>query len=124
MRGNGNDEKKLILLLLVLIGMPLPFAANIIGGIVNGFSPGQYIFQHNSFVVNIGGILFLSGFNAIAIGVAFASFLMLENCHIILRWLPTIAGYVLLTVLHFHLNLSSDAQAAIAVVFIRFWPHF
>lgn len=91
-------------------------------GIANGFSSGQYIFTKGT--LSIGAILLITWFNLIAVLAALASYWLLSRIYPLLRLIPAIAGYAFLAIAHYYLNLASDAQASIALVFIPIYAAF
>jgi hypothetical protein len=64
----------------------------------------------------IGGFLFFGGFNAMVWGTLIGlSYLVRKPSPLIV---PSVAGFGFLAYAHAHLDLASDAQAAVALVFI------
>lgn len=85
--------------LITLTGILLPFAANIVGGLIREFPPFQY-FEPEAAIL-------LSALNVFVIGSAVFSYLLLCRInHIILRFLPAIFGYLLLAWIHSRLDIS------------------
>ncbi|MDD4818009.1 MAG: hypothetical protein PHI85_08585 [Victivallaceae bacterium] len=128
MNGGGRDDDMMMndsrqtAIWIALIGMFLPFAANFIGGDVNGFSSEQYWFGgRGNPAVRWDGVFFIAVFNLFAVGAALGSWLLLCRIHRVLRMVPTAVGYGFLAVAHFNLDLSSDAQAGIVLVAAPFF---
>lgn len=111
MINSGSNKKNSISmtqarLLVVVIGFLLPYLARLAGGL-NWLWPyldGGW-----------GGFLLLSGFNAIAwLSVLGISFLYKRPVSLLA---PALPGFGLLALGHYLLDLSADAQSAIALVF-------
>jgi len=85
--------------LVILIGILLPFASNIVGGLLKGFPPLEYF--------NVQSVILISALNVFVVGAAVFSYLLLCRMdQIILRFLPTISGYLLLAWIHSQLDIS------------------
>lgn len=94
-------------LIVILAGILLPYAARLPRGV-------DWLQQYTD--SDIGGWLFLGGFNAIAWGAIVAvSFLYKRPSSV---WAPALLGFGFLAFAHYSLDLASDAQAAVAVAFI------
>ncbi len=94
-------------LAIVLIGILLPYAARLPGGIA-------WLKQYTD--AGLSGFLFLSAFNAIAWGAILAlSFLYRRALSMAV---PAVLGFGFLAWAHATLDLASDAQAPIGLVFI------
>lgn len=85
--------------LITLTGILLPFAANIVGGLLKGFPPFEYF--------GVQSAIFISALNVFVVGSAAFSYLLLCRIDpVILRFLPTISGYLLLAWIHSQLDIS------------------
>ncbi|KRB05108.1 hypothetical protein [Lysobacter sp. Root690] len=94
-------------LLVMLVGILLPYAARVPRGI-------GWLQQYTD--NGIGAWLFMGAFNAIAWGAIIAvSFLYKRPSSL---WAPVLLGFGFLAFAHYSLDLAADAQAAIALVFI------
>lgn len=94
-------------LIVILAGILLPYAARLPRGV-------DWLQQYTD--SDIGGWLFLGGFNAIAWGAIVAvSFLYKRPSSV---WAPALLGFGFLAFAHYSLDLASDAQAAVALAFI------
>lgn len=92
---------------IVVVGVLLPYAVRIPRGI-------DWLRQYTD--VEPGGHLFFGAFNAVAWGSLFvASFLFRRAAPLLV---PCLLGFGFLGWAHSRLDLSSDAQAGIALVFI------
>jgi hypothetical protein len=93
--------------LVVLVGIALPYLARLPGGMA-------WLRQYTD--AGLDGALLLGGFNAIAwgavLGISFA------YRHAVSVLAPALAGFGALAWAHATLDLASDAQAAIALVFV------
>ena len=107
---------------IALTGLILPFAANFIGGLFNGFPPEQYwvVSRYNP-QINWGGIILIILSDCFAVGAASASRLILYRAGRVMRLIPTFLGYGLLALCHYNIDLGSDAQAGIALLFAPFF---
>lgn len=92
---------------VVAVGLVLPYLARLPGGL-------DWLAQYTA--GGLGGALLLSGFNAIAWGAIVAISVAYRHAASVLA--PALAGFVPLAWAHASLDLASDAQAAIALVFI------
>lgn len=92
---------------LVVIGLVLPYAARLPRGV-------DWLRQYTD--AGLGGCLFLSGFNAIAL----AALLAVSFCYRrpVSLLAPCIMGLGFLAWAHASLDLRADAQSAIALAFI------
>lgn len=94
-------------LIVVLVGIVLPYAARLPRGI-------GWLQQYTD--NGLGAALFLSAFNAIAWGaIVAASFLYRRPSSI---WAPALPGFAFLAYAHGSLDLAADAQSALGLVFI------
>lgn len=94
-------------LLIVAIGIALPYAARLPGGL-------EWLQQYTDW--SIGGWVLLNGVNAIAWGCLLAlSFAYVRPVALLV---PCLFGFGFLALAHGMLDLGSDAQAAVALVFI------
>lgn len=93
--------------LVVLVGIALPYLARVPGG-------NEWLRQYTD--AGLGGALLLGGFNAVAwgtvLGISFA------YRHAVSVLVPAVSGFGPLAWAHAALDLASDAQAAIALVFL------
>ncbi len=94
-------------LAIVLIGILLPYAARLPGGIA-------WLQQYTD--AGLNGFLFLSAFNAIAWGALLAISFLYR--HALSMAVPAVLGFGFLAWAHCTLDLNSDAQAAVGLVFI------
>ncbi|MFO3706717.1 hypothetical protein ACI6Q5_17475 [Xanthomonas codiaei] len=93
--------------LLVLIGLVLPYAARLPGGM-------DWLGQYTD--TGVGGWLLLGGFNAIAWGALLGiSFLYRRPIALLV---PCLIGFGALAWAHASLDLRADAQSALALIFI------
>ncbi|MGH8320711.1 MAG: hypothetical protein ACRESI_02025 [Gammaproteobacteria bacterium] len=92
---------------VVLIGILLPYLSRLPHGI-------PWLEQYTD--TGIGGFLFFGAFNAIAwISIVAISFLYRRPASLLA---PCLLGFGYLAWAHYSLDLASDAQAAIALIFI------
>ena len=92
---------------IMLIGLVLPYAVRLPRGI-------EWLQQYTD--MRLGGWLFFGAFNAIAWGAILAiSFMYRRSTSLIA---PCLLGFGFLAWAHNTLDLSADAQAAIALIFI------
>ena len=91
----------------MLVGILLPYAARLPRG-------ADWIEQYTS--GGLSGALYLGGFNAIAWGSILLVILLYRRPASLL--VPAICGFGFLAWAHYNLDLASDAQADIALVFI------
>ena len=94
-------------LIVMLAGILLPYAARLPHGI-------GWLQQYTD--MSIGAWLFLGAFNAVAWGAIVAVSLLYKRPSSV--WAPALLGFGFLAFAHYSLDLASDAQAAIALVFI------
>lgn len=92
---------------IVIFGVLLPYLARIPGG-------SSWLKQYAD--SGIGGFLFFGAFNAIAWGAILSFTFLYKNKLPIIA--PVLFGFVPLAWVHGTYDLSSDAQAAIGLVFI------
>lgn len=94
-------------ILVVLVGLVLPYAARLPRGL-------DWLRQYTD--VGPAGWLFFGAFNAVAwLAILGATFLYRRPVSVLA---PAVAGFGFLAWAHATLDLASDAQAAIALVFI------
>ena len=94
-------------ILVVLVGLVLPYAARLPRGL-------DWLRQYTE--VEPAGWLFFGAFNAIAwLAILGATFLYRRPASVLA---PAVAGFGFLAWVHATLDLASDAQAAVALVFI------
>jgi hypothetical protein len=94
-------------LLVVLVGLVLPYLARLPGGFA-------WLAQYTA--TGPGGWLLLGGFNAIAWGTLLA--ISFAYRHPVSLLAPALAGFGFLAWAHATLDLQSDAQAPVALVFL------
>ena len=102
-----------------LVGLVLPFLARLPGCVTQG---SQWLRQYLG--SGLSAFLFLEAFNLIALGGALvAAFVVRQRG---LWMLPVVAGYAYVAYGHGTLDLKSDAQAAIGLIFIPIYslPYF
>ena len=94
-------------IIVIALGLMLPYAARLPRGI-------EWLQQYTS--TGLLGWLFFGAFNAIAWGAILAvSFLYRRPASLLP---PCLLGFGFLTWAHYSLDLASDAQAAVALIFI------
>lgn len=98
-------------ILVVLVGILLPYAARIPGTFTHG---SGWLTSYWGF--GPGAVLFLSAFNAICWASILAATFSYRSPRSV--WFPPVLGFGLPTFAHANLDLNADAQAAIALVFI------
>ena len=112
-RRKGGQRRKMsrARVAIAAIGILLPYLARIPGTLSRGSS---WLTSYAG--GGIGGLLLLGGFNAITWGTLIGlSYLVRKPSPLIV---PSAAGFGFLAYAHAHLDLASDAQAAVALVFI------
>jgi len=92
---------------VALAGVLLPYVVRLPGGL-------DWLQQYTD--VGPGGWLFLGAFNAIAWGAIVLASLFYRRPSSLL--LPSVLGFGFLAYAHYSLDLSADAQAGVALVFI------
>jgi hypothetical protein len=98
-------------LVIVTIGVALPYLARIPGTFVHG---GSWMASY--FSGGMAGVLIVGAFNALSWGsLVLLSFLVRRSVALIA---PALAGFGFLTFAHSRLDLAAGAQNAVAVVFI------
>jgi hypothetical protein len=96
---------------VAVVGILTPYLARIPGTFSHG---SRWLTSYLE--GGIGGFLFFGGFNAIAWGTLVGlSYLVRKPSPLIV---PSVAGFGFLAYAHSNLDLASDAQAAVALVFI------
>ncbi len=98
-------------LLIVLIGILLPYLARTPGTLVKG--PDWFTSYLGG---GFGGVMFFGIFNAFCWGSILAATFSYRHARSI--WFPVFFGFAFPLWEHAFLDLSSDAQAAVALVFI------
>ena len=93
--------------LVVLVGIALPYLARLPGGV-------DWLRQYTD--AGLDGALLLGGFNAIAWGAVLGISFAYRHAASVLA--PAVAGFGALAWAHATLDLASDAQAPIALVFL------
>jgi hypothetical protein len=93
--------------LVSLIGVFLPYVVRLPRGL-------EWLQQYTD--VGLAGWLFLGAFNAIAWGAILLASLFYQRSSSLL--LPSVLGFGFLAYAHFSLDLSADAQAGVALLFI------
>src|SRR6476659_3659337 len=112
-RRKGRQRRKMsrARVAIAAVGILMPYLARIPGTLSRGSS-----WLTSYLGGGIGGFLFFGGFKAIVwrtlIGL---SYLVRKPSPLIV---PSVAGFGFLAYAHAHLDLASDAQAAVALVFI------
>lgn len=97
--------------LVVVVGVLLPYAARLPGLLTRG---PDWLWSY--FVSGVGATLFFGGLNAITWGSVLAASFSYRNPRAV--WFPAVMGFSLPAYLHASVDLSSDPQAAIALVLI------
>ena len=97
--------------IIVIVGILLPYLARIPGMFVYG---PEWLWSYLD--VGLDGLLFIGAFNAINWGTVLLMTLNLKHARA--AWYPAVLGFALPVFLHASLDLSSDAQAGIALIFI------
>lgn len=97
------------LIVLIIVGALLPFLARLPGCVVKG-----NVYWLSQYMQGAGEIFLIEAFNLIPIAAAVVSALLFRR-----YWLlPVGAGYGFLFVCYSLLDLASDAQAAVSLLFI------
>jgi hypothetical protein len=96
---------------VVVFGVLLPFAARIPGVAWKGTD-----WLTSYFGTGLAAILLISAFNGICWGSILLCTFTYRNARAV--WFPAVLGFGLPAIAHGCLDLSSDAQAAVALVFI------
>lgn len=96
---------------IVMVGVLLPYAARLPGVLTNG---PDWLWSY--FGDGLGAVLLLGAFNAICWGAILVASNSYSNPHA--AWFPALAGFAFPAFMHATLDLSSDPQAAIALVLI------
>lgn len=94
-------------ILIVILGILLPYLVRLPRG-------AAWLAQYTQ--TGAGGLLFLGAFNAIAWGSMIALSFLFHRTEPLL--IPCVLGFAFLGWAHYKLDLASDAQSAIALVFI------
>lgn len=92
---------------VVIVGIALPYLARV---------PGGTAWLHHYTSEGMAALLLLEGFNAIAWGAILATTFLYRRPSSVL--FPALFGFGYLAYMHATLDLGSDAQAAIALIFI------
>lgn len=98
----------------MIVGILLPYLARIPGMFVYG---PEWLWSYLD--VGLDGLLFFGAFNAITWGVVLLNTRKLKNASA--AWFPSVLGFALPALGHSMLDLSADAQAAIALIIIPMW---
>jgi hypothetical protein len=96
---------------VVAVGILLPYAARLPGTLTRG---PDWLWSY--FGGGLGATLFFAGLNAICWGSVLAASFSYRNPRSV--WFPAVLGFSLPFYLHASVDLSSDPQAAIALVLI------
>jgi hypothetical protein len=96
-----------IRIIIAIVGILLPYAVRIPRG-------APWVEQYTD--TSIGGFLFFGAFNAIAWGSIVALSFLFRRPALLL--IPCALGFGFLACAHYTLDLASDAQAAVALIFI------
>jgi len=96
---------------IVAVGVVLPYAARLPGALTSG---PDWLWSY--FGDGLGAVLFFGAFNAICWGAILAASYTYRNPHAV--WFPAVLGFVFSAFMHVSLDLSADAQAAIALALI------
>lgn len=96
---------------ILALGILIPYLARVPGALAGR---PDWLWQYLS--GGLGGFLLIEAANALVVGAAWLSLVVFRGR--LLAGLPIAAGYSVLFVLHAGLDLSADAQAAIALLFI------
>jgi hypothetical protein len=100
-----------------LVGVTVPYLARLPGSLVKGWG---WLLQYVE--PGLAWALFLGAFNLVAVCAAAAATALFYRRYL---WvLPVLAGYGFLIYAHGTLDLASDAQAPVAVVFIPVYSVF
>ena len=102
---------------VIIVGVALPYLARLPGCVVKGWG---WLLQYVE--PGLLGAVFLGGFNLVAVGTAVGATLLFHKRNLWL--LPVLAGYGFLFYAHGTLDLASDAQAGVALVFIPIYSLF
>jgi hypothetical protein len=97
---------------ICVLGLSVPFIGNYIGGIILGFDPLQY-YHIECWICFVA---FTELFNFIPIGLAVRLLLTLKYQWGV--WISILFVFAFIFFMHSQLDLSSDAQAGVALVFI------
>lgn len=98
-------------LAIAIFGIVLPYVSRLPGVFIRG---PDWLWSY--FGDGMGLTLLLGGFNAISWGAILAASYTYRNPHA--AWFPAVLGFAFPAFAHAFLDLSSDAQAAIALVLI------
>ncbi len=94
-------------IIIAIVGILLPYLVRVPRG-------AAWVEQYTD--TSVGGFMFFGAFNAIAWGSIVAlSFLFRRPAPLLI---PCVLGFAFLAWAHYTLDLASDAQAAIALIFI------
>ena len=96
---------------IVIVGVVLPYAARLPGMLTNG---PEWLWSY--FGDGLGAAFFFGGLNAICWGAIFAASYAYRNPHAV--WFPATLGFAFPAFMHASIDLTADAQAAIALVLI------
>lgn len=95
--------------LVITTGVALPYLARLPGVLTRG---PDWLWSY--FSGGIGALLFFGGLNAICWGTVLAASFSFRNPRAV--WFPAVFGFSLPVYFHSSVDLSSDPQAAIALV--------
>ncbi|MFN7139266.1 MAG: hypothetical protein ACK4UN_08005 [Limisphaerales bacterium] len=93
--------------MVAVVGILLPYLVRIPRG-------AAWVQQYTD--VGLGGFLFFAAFNAIAWGSMVALSFLFRRVSLLL--IPVLSGFGFLAWAHYSLDLGSDAQAALGLIFI------
>ncbi|MGH8082681.1 MAG: hypothetical protein ACREP7_19045 [Lysobacter sp.] len=94
--------------IVVFVGVLLPYAARLPRGL-------DWLAQYTA-DKDLGALVFMAAFNAIAWGAIVAASFLYKRPSSVLA--PALPGFAFLAFAHCSLDLASDAQAALGLVFI------
>lgn len=101
-------------IVVVVIGILLPYLARIPGALQHGSHWLTSYFGDPGH--RLGAVLFFGAFNAIAWGSVLLATMTYRSPHAV--WFPAVLGFGFLAFVHSTYDLASDAQAAVGLVFI------
>jgi hypothetical protein len=98
-------------LLVIVVGVLLPYLARIPGMAVNGV--GWFTSYLGG---GLAGVAFIGAFNAVCWVSILAATCTYRHARSV--WFPAVLGFALPAIVHASVDLAADAQAAIVLVFI------
>jgi len=102
---------------IVILGLVIPYIAGGIGAAIYGFKPWFY-------GMGIAGVPLVALFSCVAIGIAGVIYHASRRFGNLLKYLPVICGYIGFAYMYLGFDISGDAQAGIALIFIPIWSIF